>query len=65
MRNLYYFNPYYSYTPRHWEFGFGFYVGRWFENAITGRLTKAPSEVALLIGPFSFCVEFGKHQEIM
>lgn len=47
--------PYFNYTPRHWEFGLGFYKAyRPFEH--DGYCYSEDNEIALMIGPFSFCL---------
>jgi hypothetical protein len=56
---------YKSYTPQNWEFGFGFYKSAWFFSEYTGNKTIMPSEFALLLGPLSVCIEFGKHIEVI
>lgn len=44
------FNWYYSFTPRHWEFGLGFFLA----NA------ALPTELSFMFGPFSLGFEFGR-----
>jgi hypothetical protein len=52
--------PYFSYTPKDWEFGFAFYLADWFENIHTKVVTRLPSELSLFLGPFTFSIEFGR-----
>lgn len=56
---------YFSYTPRHWEFGFGFYLSEYYICAISDVQKKHPSEFAFLLGPFSFCLTFGNLIEVV
>jgi len=56
---------YWSYTPRNWEFGFGFYRSSIYVNKITNKTEIHPSEIALLLGPFSICMTFGFHIEVI
>lgn len=56
---------YTSFTPRHWEFGFGVYIGSWFHHAISERLYRHPHEIALLLGPFSVCLIIGYQIEVI
>lgn len=48
-----------SYTPRHWEFGVGFYLADWYVDLPMDSLMKLPREISILFGPFSFTLSFG------
>jgi len=56
---------YFSYTPRCWEFGFGLIIGHWYRNDVTKLISRDPSEFEILVGPFSFCFEFGHYIEVV
>lgn len=55
----------YNYTPRNWEFGFGFYKGKWFIHAIYEKLTKYPDEYYLMLGPYTLTLYIGYKTEVI
>lgn len=40
-------------TPKHWEFGFGFYVGHQFLRFFPTRKVHMPWAISIMFGPWS------------
>lgn len=54
-----------NFTPQHWEFGFGFYIPKWFINKFTNRKSRKAAFFDLFLGPFSVSFIFGQDIEVI
>lgn len=54
----------YSVTPKHWEIGFGFYVGGLVKNEFSSCEYYFPPTFTVMFGPWSLELAFGDYVEV-
>lgn len=54
-----------DFTPRHWEFGIGYYKAAWYVNFYTSEMESHPSEIAILLGPWTLSIFIGHNVTVV